>query len=271
MMNIELFRRTVEQVAPLTELICFHLMGDPLVHPQLEQMVEICDEYQANIFLVSNGVLMRPQKYDLLLHKRFYQINFSLHSFFDNFPGKEPKTYLERIFEFSELALEHRPELYLNFRLWNLNDPLGSQTPNTQMLQEVCERFDFTMPNEIDIRKRKSINIKQRLYLHFDTEFIWPSLDLPKLGAQGRCHGLSSHFGILVDGTVVPCCLDKEAAIALGNVRETPILEILGSRRAQDMVKGFRNRQLIEKLCQRCQYIERFDAEKSTITKTTLN
>ncbi len=263
MMSLDVFRDTVKQVAPLTELICFHLMGDPLVHPQLAEMIDICDDHQANIFLVTNGVLMRPEKYDLMLHPRFYQVNFSLHSFFDNFPDKDASHYLERIFGFTERALVERPDLYINFRLWNLNDPLGSQTPNTQMLQRVCERFDFSLPDPIDVRKRKSIHIKDRLYLHFDTEFIWPSLDLPVLGTEGRCYGLSSHFGVLVDGSVVPCCLDKEAAITLGNVQDTPILDILGARRAQDMIKGFRKQKLVEKLCQRCQYIERFDAKAS--------
>jgi len=258
-MDLDLFRQVVEQVAPLSELICFHLMGDPLVHPQLEQMIDICDQYQANIFLVTNGVLLRPEKYDLMLHKRFYQINFSLHSFFDNFPDKDPHNYLERIFGFTERALIERPDLYLNFRLWNLNDPLSSQTPNAEMLEQICQRFDFTAPTKIDVRRQKSINIKNRLYLHFDTEFIWPSLDLPILGTRGTCYGLSSHFGVLADGTVVPCCLDKEAAISLGHISEAPILEILSSRKAQDIIKGFKQRQLVEDLCQRCQYIERFD------------
>ena len=257
-MDLELFRTTIEQVAPLTEMVCLHLMGDPLVHPKLADMVEICDQHNVNIFLVTNGVLVRPEKFDLLLHPRFHQINFSLHSFFDNFPGKDPSNYLERIFTFTERALLERPELYLNFRLWNLNDPLGSQTPNTEMLNEICERFDFNAPSNIDVRKRKSINIKERLYLHFDTEFIWPSLDLPVLGKAGTCYGLKSHFGVLADGTVVPCCLDKEAAIPLGKVQDTPILEILASRRAQDIIKGFAQKRLIEGLCQRCQYIERF-------------
>lgn len=260
MMDLELFRHTVEQVAPLAELVCFHLMGDPLVHPYLQEMIEICDQHEANIFLVTNGVLLRPEKYDLMLHRRFHQINFSLHSFFDNFPDKDPGNYLERIFGFTERALKERPDLYLNFRLWNLNDPLGSQTPNTEMLDAICKRFEFCAPTEIDVRQRKSINIKGRLYLHFDTEFIWPSLDLPVLGTSGTCYGLSSHFGVLADGTVVPCCLDKEAVIELGNIAETPIIDILASSKAQAMLRGFKQRQLVEDLCQRCQYIERFDS-----------
>ena len=257
-MGLALFESVVEQVAPLTEMVCFHLMGDPLVHPQLSEMIEICDSHQANIFLVTNGVLLRPEKYDLMLHPRFHQINFSLHSFFDNFPDKDPSNYLERIFGFVERALSERPELYLNFRLWNLNDPIGSQTRNVEMMQRICDRFDFIAPSELDVTKRKSFNIKGRLYLHFDTEFIWPSLDLPVLGTAGRCYGLSSHFGVLVDGTIVPCCLDKEGAIPLGHVNDKPIVETLASNRAQTIIKGFREGKLHEKLCQRCQYIERF-------------
>ncbi len=258
MMELDLFERIVAQVAPLTDLVCLHLMGEPLVHPQLPAMVEICDAHQANIFLVTNGVLLRPYKYELLLHPRFYQINFSLHSFFDNFPSKDPSQYLERILAFTERALLERPDLYLNFRLWNLNDPLGSQTPNTQMLERLCERFNFAVPTKVDVRQRKSIKIKNRLYLHFDTEFVWPSLDLPVLGTAGKCYGLSTHFGVLVDGTVVPCCLDKEAAIPLGRVQDSPILDIIDSPRARAIYHGFKQRKLVEDLCQRCQYITRF-------------
>ncbi len=257
-MDVELFRSVIEQVSPLTELVCLHLMGDPLVHPKFAEMIEICAQHKVKVFLVTNGVLVRPDKFDMLLHQSFHQINFSLHSFFDNFPDKDPSNYLERIFNFTERALIERPELYLNFRLWNLNDPLGSQTPNSQMLDSICQRFSFSKPSEIDVRKKKSINIKDRLYLHFDTEFTWPSLDLPVLGKAGTCYGLKSHFGVLADGTVVPCCLDKEAAIPLGKIQDTPIVDILGGRRAQDIVKGFQQKKLIEELCQRCQYIERF-------------
>ena len=147
-----------------------------------------------------------------------------------------------------------------------MNDPLGSDTPNTEMLQRISERYDFIPPTRIDVRKKKSINIKNRLYLHFDTEFIWPSLDLPVLGTNGTCYGLSSHIGILVDGTVVPCCLDKEAAIPLGNIQDTPIINILASRQAQYIIKGFKQNQLVEKLCQRCQYIERFNQTADGVT-----
>ncbi len=262
-MEPALFRTIIEQVAPLTEQVCFHLMGEPLVHAELEKLVEICHEHGTRIFLVSNGVLLREKQSELLLHPAFRQVNFSLHSFFDNYPDRDPSNYLERIFDYTERALRERPDLYLNYRLWNLESPQGVGAKNREMLSRIEERFSFRISPERDVRHGKSLKIQGRLYLHFDTEFTWPALELPILGEKGRCHGLSTHFGILVDGTVVPCCLDKEGKIPLGNVATKPILEILSEPKAQAILQGFRAGKLTEELCKRCQYIERFQPRKT--------
>ena len=137
-MSLETFRSAIEQLAPLTELVCFHLMGEPLVHPHFSELVDLCEEHKVRIFLVSNAVLLTPLKMQQLLRPAFQQVNFSLHSFFDNFPQKNPDSYLEKIFQFTELAFRERPDLYLNYRLWNLNDVRGSKTNNSQMLEKVC-------------------------------------------------------------------------------------------------------------------------------------
>jgi radical SAM protein with 4Fe4S-binding SPASM domain len=258
LIDLELFERIIQQIAPITDQVCFHLMGDPLVHPKLAELVEISGRYKVPIFLVTNGVLLREPQAELLLHPAFRQVNFSLHSFFDNFKDQDPTRYLERIFSFTEAAFEKRPDLYINYRLWNLADPNGTGTQNREMLKRIEERFGVTISRERDIRRTKSLRIKNRLYMHFDTEFIWPALDLPVLGETGTCMGLSNHFGILVDGTVVPCCLDKEGAIPLGDIRTQSIVEILESPKTKKILDGFRKGKLVEDLCKRCQYIERF-------------
>lgn len=258
LMAPELFRRVIEQVAPLTEQVAFHLMGDPLVHPKIGEIVDLTEAQGAKIFLVTNGVLLREKQAEILLRSAFRQVNFSLHSFPDNFPEKDPTEYLEKIFSWSERAFRERPDLYINYRLWNLADTKGSGPHNREILRRIGERFGMDTNFELDVTQQKSRLIKNRLYLHFDTEFTWPALDLPMLGTTGTCYGLSSHFGVLVDGTVVPCCLDKEGSIPLGNIQDAPLSDILGGARAQAILKGFRERRLVESLCQRCQYIERF-------------
>lgn len=257
-MKLEEFEHVLGRVGPLAEQICLHLMGEPLLHPDIDKMVDLCEARGVRIFLVSNGVLLREKSITTLLRAPFRQINFSLHSFRDNFGDKDPTLYLKKIFALTDRAFLERPDLYINYRLWNLDDPRGSAKSNLRMLDLVEERYGKVIDGSIDVRRKKSFRMTNRLYLHFDTEFVWPSMDLPEQGTKGRCYGLSSHFGVLVDGTVVPCCLDKEGVISLGNIFEEDIASILSSPRATAMVKGFKRGILEEALCQRCQYIERF-------------
>jgi len=263
LMDLTLFKKILPQVSELTDQVCFHLMGDPLVHPELSAMIELCQELSVPIFFVTNGVLLKQnfeKKLTLLLNPAIRQINFSLHSFADNFGDQDPTQYLERIFQYTDVALKQRPDLYINYRLWNLQEPRSTTHSNQVMLQKIEARYAFSAHKQVDVTRAKSQNITGRLYMHYDTEFTWPSLDLPVLGTKGTCYGMRSHIGILVDGTVVPCCLDKEGAIPLGSLNELPLLEILDSPRAQALLKGFQNHRLVEDLCQRCQYIERFKA-----------
>jgi len=256
LMSFETFEAVISQVAQVTRLVTFHLMGEPLVHPEIVKMLDLCQEKGLRVFFVTNGMLLKDAS--VLLHPAIQQVSFSLHSFTDNFPGKDPKAYLDRIFDFTEMAFDERPQLFINYRLWNVNSKKGTDQESEFFFQAIEERFQVSIPRNWNYRSKKNLVLKNYLSLHFDTEFTWPEIDLPVLGETGTCYGLRSHFGVLVDGTVVPCCLDKEGNIPLGNLLTQPLKEILKSPRAKKMVEGFRSRQLQEELCKRCQYIERF-------------
>lgn len=259
-MDVDTFRSIVTQIAPLTEQVCLHLMGEPLLYPHLEEIVNICSAHHLPIFLVTNGLLLREKQQQILLNPIFRQICFSLHSFTDNFPTKDPEQYLLRIFHFTEMAFQERPELYINYRLWNLQDPQHHSELNNAMLHSIMQRFggDLSTITTIDITQKKSVRVCNRLYIHFDTEFVWPSLDLPTIHKKGTCYGLRNHFGILTDGTVVPCCLDKEGVISLGNVHDDSVQNILNNPRSLAIKQGFQQYKLVEELCTKCPYIERF-------------
>ena len=262
LMDLETFEKVIPQIAPLTEQVAFHLMGEPLLHPKLERFLEICQANQLPVFFVSNGVLLTEKRSELLLHPIIRQVNFSLHSFYDNFPGKDPGDYLEKIFHFTENAFEKRPDLYINYRLWNLQTPHQNTSLNLDFRQRIEKRFHVSIPDEVNVKSVKSRRLLNKLYLHYDTEFTWPSLDLPVIGDAGTCYGLKSHFGILADGTLVPCCLDKEGDIRLGNIHENSVESILASPLARETSLGFEKRKLVNELCKRCNYVTRFATQK---------
>lgn len=261
MMTQSTFKKILSEVSRYTRIVTFHLMGDPLVHPELESFLDLAHEHKLQVYFVTNGVLLKNP--ELLLHPAIRQVSFSLHSYADNFPEKDPTQYLTKIFDFTELAFNKRPTLFINYRLWNLESRKQCSNQNELIYQKIEERFKVTILRDWNYHLSKSQKLLNYLSLHFETEFIWPGLDLPILGTHGTCHGLKNHIGILVDGTVVPCCLDKEGKIALGNLKEHSLKDILNSPRAQSILKGFQNNQLVEDLCKRCQYIERFSGSDS--------
>lgn len=258
------FTRIAAQLAGQTEEIVLHLLGEPLNHPQLDRILDICSDYSLPVGIVTNGILLYGARVEYLLRPIIRQVSFSLQSFEDNFPQQDPLPYLRKLKIFIDRALNERPDLYINFRFWDLDGHAALATNlNSRMRESLAETFAFSWEDvKIDLRRRKNHRIRQRLYLHFDSRFEWPRLDAPIRSQRGYCHALTGHVGIHADGTVVPCCLDQSAAIPLGNVLKDPFVDILASPRAKNIREGFAKRELREDLCQRCTFIQRFD--KST-------
>jgi len=259
-MGRELFSNLLAQVKDLTEEVTFHLMGEPLAHPQFSEFSKLAGECGVPVNLTTNGTLIQKRdNADVLLGPMFRQVNFSLQSFFSNQIGQNVLDYFAPIMAWTQRALKERPDLYINYRFWN------DGTPQTLLEREtfyapIEKEFAVQINRQVDVAFNKSKNLVGRLYLHFDSRFEWPHQSTAEPRQKGTCHGLRSHFAIQADGTVVPCCLDKEAQLVLGQVgpNAQSILQVLNSPRAVKMRQGFERHELVESLCQKCSYIHRF-------------
>lgn len=263
-----MFKEIIAEVAPQTEQVCLHLMGEPLAHPQFETIIKYCTEAEVQVNLTTNGVLLNRYREIFYNSPCISQINFSIHAFKDNFKDKNITPYLLDILHFSKIAQELRPELYINYRLWNIEETTTQNESNINIINSIEEFFGVKINEKIDVGSKKSKRIYKRVYLHFDSRFEWPSPLMPKQSEIGFCHALSSHVGIHADGSLVACCLDKEAQLKLGKMPEQKFLEILNEKRAQKMRNGFMAKKLVEDLCQRCTFINRFQAVKETTAAT---
>ena len=230
--------------------------GGAFAHPEFSKILSVCEELKVPIQLTTNGVVIEKKTEDLLNSTVIRQINFSIQAYKDNFPDKSLDSYLKPIFEFTRQSFKKRPEMYINYRLWNQRE--SDALENEEFYLSVETEFDVKINRNIQVESIKSKRLLNRLYLHFDSRFEWPSFDLPPQGIEGRCHALISHIGIHADGTVVPCCLDKEANIPLGNCLKEDLVSILNSEKALTMKKGFQNNRRVEKFCQHCTFINRF-------------
>ncbi|MFN3697333.1 MAG: radical SAM/SPASM domain-containing protein [Pseudobdellovibrio sp.] len=255
------FKNFANQVKPLTKQICLHLMGEPLGHPQFKEIVQICDELNLKIFLTTNGTLIQRHAETILSWKGLEQINFSVHSYFANTQRQTLDQYLKPIISFCRQSVDLNNQYYINLRLWNLESPQAQKQQNYPVIQAVENEFDVKINDNVDIKLHKSKKIMHKLYLHFDTEFEWPTLKRDVISQKGTCYGLRKQLAVHANGDVVPCCLDKEAILKLGSLHNNNIKEILSSDKAKKIRTSFEQGQLIEELCQKCQYVERFQGK----------
>lgn len=259
------FRVVAEKVKPHARAVTLHLMGEPLAHPQFVEFIQILHELSIPLILTSNGILLQRHQNLLIkpsehLPSIIKQINFSVHSFFDNFPEKTIDGYLKSLVDFSKNFITQNPEAFINFRLWNLQEPHADLAPQNKLIYDVFEQLfeNPELPSQLDVKAKKSYRLDRHIKMHFDTQFEWPSLKSEKSSPEGFCYGLKNQLAILTEGSVVPCCLDKEAVINLGSIFETSLESILSSPRSQSIVQGFQRNQAVEPLCQKCTYKQRF-------------
>lgn len=260
-MNLETFSKILDDIKPHTDYIYFHVKGEPLLHPKLDEFLDLSYEKGFKVNITTNGTLINKVRDKIILKPALRQINFSLHSFDGNEDASNKDEYVNNIISYIKQALVTTDTLF-SLRLWNLDvdNITNLQVEKNRDLLSVIEKA-FSLPYKIEeeIHPGRGIKICDKVYLNQDHEFQWPDLLVQEDNSPGFCYGLRNQVAILVDGTVVPCCLDGEGVINLGNVHKTPFSEIIESQRAIDIFNGFSRREAVEELCRKCGYRKKFN------------
>ena len=126
---------------------------------------------------------------------------------------------------------------------------------STEIVEKIKDFYHLSPETVEKLKKEKNIKISSTIYVDKDNEFSWPTITNHK--SCGYCPALKTQLAILVDGTVVPCCLDSNGIINLGNIRKEPLQEIEKKERYINVKKSLQDRKPIEKLCQSCTFKER--------------
>lgn len=259
LIKVEQFNKILDEIRPHTKYIYLHVKGEPLLHPRIDQLLDAAHEKGFKVNITTNGTLIKKNFHKLLGKPALRQINFSLHSF-DGHEGSENREkYLGDILHFVREVQQHN--VLISYRLWNLQQNEVSDVVarrNRETLEMLEQEYNLDYLIEERVEPGKGIKIGRNIYLNQDHEFRWPSLLEPEDSSKGFCHALRSHAAILVDGTVVPCCLDGEGVINLGNVHETSFSDIVEGERANRLVEGFSRREAVEELCRKCGYRQKF-------------
>ena len=241
------FSLLLPKLHPYTDYLYFHLMGEPLLHPMLPQYLKLAGEAGFKVILTTNGTLLDARQNMLLSAPGLHKVNISLHAFEANDLEVPFEEYLHHCFAYGYAAQGKKLTV---FRLWNQG---GADARNSEILTQLEQYFPKPWTQE-----RRGIRIGDKVYLEYGDKFDWPDLSAAEVGERVFCYGLRDQIGVLCDGTVVPCCLDHEGDIALGNLFEEDLDTILQRPRAQAIYLGFQNKKAAEELCRKCGYARRF-------------
>lgn len=246
-MSVEEFSLIVEKIRPFTDYIYLHVLGEPLLHPQLDKILIIAESSGLNINITTNGGLLE-QKKELLLNHSIRQINISLHDGEENIPSDKWNEYLDSALNF---AIALAPKTYICLRLWNISNE-NSASFNTLCMNSIARKFNLTLESLNNETKGNGLKLTDHIFLHRSPRFEWPDETHSGSQAQKTCYALRDHIAILSDGQVVPCCLDADANMKLGNIFTESLADILETKRSKDIKKGFEQRKIVEPICSTC-------------------
>lgn len=245
-MTTEEFENILIKIKDYTDYIYLHIKGEPLLHPNIIEFLRLADKYNLKVNLTTNGTLFSKVAKELSECKSLQKINFSLHS------ENNIDNYCEEIFKNVELLKDK----IIIYRLWTLkNNQLDSKSQ--EIVNKIRKYYNLPQETVDKIYTSNNIKIKSTIYVDKDNEFSWPEVTTHK--SNGYCYALKTQIGILVDGTVVPCCLDSNGVVNLGNIFKESLEEIINSEKYISLKKSFQDRKPCEKLCQSCTFKERLN------------
>lgn len=245
-MSREEFEFITDKLKGVTEYLYLHIMGEPLCHPDVCEFIATATKKGFKVAVTTNGTLLESRGEELL-NSGVYKINISLHSFEDTNQA-DFLNYINSCLSFADKS--SNKGILTVLRLWNNGFDGGRNEDIINILMQ-------SLSGEWH-KGNRGFRIRNRLHLEYGERFSWPDIDAPYISDEVFCYGMRDHFGILSNGTVVPCCLDGDGVINLGNILSSPIEEILKSPRAERIFDGFTNRRASEELCRRCGYAQRF-------------
>ena len=233
--DINDYKKILDKIKSYTKYLYFHVSGEPLLHPLINELINIgSNDFYINI--TTNGYLINRIKNNYNIR----QINISLHSFSEKYNISLEK-YMSNIIE---VINNLNDNTYFSLRFWVTN----------KYNKDIIKILEKEYNKKIELKQ--GFKITNNVFISINNEFIWPDLLNDFYNEEGTCYALKDHIGILVDGTIVPCCLDVNGIIKLGNILNDDLSSVINTNRYKKMLIGFNNNKKCEDLCKKCNFLK---------------
>ena len=247
-MSLLEFELVINKIKKYTDYIYLHVKGEPLLYSNLDSLLSICDNTNIKVNITTNGVFLKEKLSVLINHFCIRQINISLHS------ENNKKNYFLDVFSSGKIL---STKMFISYRIWDLKD-YKLNKKSTEIVDKIIEFYNLSPVIVDKLYNDKNIKIASNTFVNKENIFTWPDVDNDIL-VDGFCYGLKTHIAILSNGDIVPCCLDANGEIKLGNIFEDSLDDVLNGDIYKSLLKSFKDNKAIHPLCKSCNFKNRFN------------
>lgn len=247
-MSLLEFELVINKIKKYTDYIYLHVKGEPLLYSNLDSLLSICDNTNIKVNITTNGVFLKEKLSVLINHFCIRQINISLHS------ENNKKNYFLDVFSSGKVL---STKMFISYRIWDLKE-YKLNKKSTEIVNKIIEFYNLSPVIVDKLYNDKNIKIASNTFVNKENIFTWPDVDNDIL-VDGFCYGLKTHIAILSNGDIVPCCLDANGEIKLGNIFEDSLDDVLNGDIYKSLLKSFKDNKAIHPLCKSCNFKNRFN------------
>jgi radical SAM protein with 4Fe4S-binding SPASM domain len=257
MLNSELFRDVIDQLAPTLNYLTFYFQGEPYLHPQFLQMVKYASDKGVYTATSTNGHFLKDDVARATVESSLDRLIISI-------DGTTQDTYqsyriggsLEKVIEGTQHIISWKKKLksktpYVVFQFLVVK-PNEHQIPEVYAIAKELgvDQVVLKTAQIYDFEKGSNLIPEQQQYSRYrkngdGTYSIKNKLD-------NHCWKMWHSCVITWDGKVVPCCFDKDAHFTLGELTRQSFAEIWnGNAYKEFRTTLLRSRGEIE-ICKNC-------------------
>ena len=198
-MDFNRFKKIIDDCTDL-EHLCMHNWGEPLLHKDIFRMIEYAKNKGVNyVVMNTNGTLLTDKMINRIVNSKLDIIRFSIDGSAETFKrvrGVELENIEKNIKKLKIIKEKKRPELKMG--------------------------VVFTVEEDTEGDAEEYINHWEKIVDHVRLQ--------PKLITSPRTEVCPEPFGkdygklvVLWDGRVIPCCVDYNANLMIGNIQNDTI------------------------------------------------
>jgi MoaA/NifB/PqqE/SkfB family radical SAM enzyme len=226
-MALEVFHRAIDGLPNTVETVQFALLGEPLLHPKLGEMIDYVHRRRRRAIVYTNATLLRGERLEMLVRSRVDVLNISV---------------------------EMDPELFKQIRGVDLDVVRDNVSAFIQRKAPGTEVKLSAVVHEHNLER------VPRLYEHW-TDLIqhfkvFPTWSIGPAHPAPLCLELwRGNLNVWSDGNVSPCCFDPDEEMVIGNVLKQSLAHMIRGRRMTRLMQGM----LDGRPVRRCLHCYRFE------------